>query len=171
MEATSAAYDTVDQLGIDPAFPNPGDGTRAGLWLDTVTRTGLVGGSLALPSVRFEGTQLQNRVDPQTGEPTMNWWRVGNIFTESGEQIGVTYSDRQCAVGSTMPTSPQDNTLRCYPQIVPDPVNPGQLRTDWYHKYVVTQVSDYDQLSGNNATITRYKYPGTRRGTTRMPTG
>ncbi|MEV0838637.1 RHS repeat-associated core domain-containing protein [Actinocatenispora sera] len=156
--ATSSSYTNVDQWNFGHTFPNPGDGAQPGLWLDTVTRTGLVGGSTQLPSVRFEWTQLQNRVDPQDGSGTMNWMRIGNIFTESGEQIGVTYTPQQCKTGVVMPSAPDSNTLRCYPVKVPDPADLNKLKTDWYHKYAVAQVSDYDQLTGNNATITRYEY-------------
>ncbi|WP_203664267.1 RHS repeat domain-containing protein [Actinocatenispora rupis] len=156
--AATSKYTNVDQWTFGHTFPNPGDGAQPGLWLNTITRTGLVGGSTALPSVRFEWTQLQNRVDPQDGSGTMNWMRIGNIFTESGEQIGVTYTPQQCITGTTMPSAPDSNTLRCFPVKVPDPANPDNLKTDWYHKYAVAQVSEYDQLTGNNATITRYTY-------------
>lgn len=156
--SSTSAFDDIDRWTLTHSFPNPGDGTRAGMWLSSVTRTGLVGGSKSLPAVSFEWTQMHNRVDPQTGDPTMNWMRMGRINTESGEQISIDYTPQQCIVGQTMPTSAQDNTLRCFPVISTDEA--GKLKTDWYHKYLVTSVSEYDELTGNNAKTTRYQYVG-----------
>ncbi|GIG69288.1 hypothetical protein Pen01_55830 [Phytomonospora endophytica] len=57
----------VDSWEMTHTFPNPGDGTRAGLWLDTITRTGHVGGTAAMPPIEFDWVQMYNRVDDSEG--------------------------------------------------------------------------------------------------------
>ncbi|WP_307833919.1 RHS repeat-associated core domain-containing protein [Actinoplanes regularis] len=142
-----SGYTDVERWTLRHTFPDPGDGTRAGLWLSKVSHDGLVGGTTDLPDTEFTPVQMANRVDA-TGDfaAAMNWMRISRIRTESGGSTSVVYSEPDCKAGETMPT-PETNTRRCYPvRWVPegytDPV------TDWFHKYVVTTVYENDNTGG-----------------------
>lgn len=156
-DAVAGARQPVDSWGLTHTFPDPGDGTRAGAWLDSVQHTGKHGGSLELPKVGFEWVQRHNRVEDYSGVPTMNWMRMNAIRTESGGRIGVSYTEPDCGDGDV--PSPSSNTRRCYPVKVNDPFDDSKLLTHWYHKYVVTTVSEADNLT-RNTVKTRYEYLG-----------
>ncbi|GLW33648.1 RHS repeat domain-containing protein [Actinoplanes regularis] len=140
-------YRDVERWTLSHTFPDPGDGTRAGLWLSKLSHTGLVGGTATVPDVEFTALQRPNRVDA-TGDHSaaMNWMRISRIRSETGGSISVDYSEQDCKAGETMP-KPETNTRRCYPvRWVPegyqDPV------TDWFNKYVVTAVYQNDNTGG-----------------------
>jgi RHS repeat-associated protein len=154
-----STYQNVDTWTLRQTFPDPGDGTRAGLWLAGITHTGQIGGgSLALPEVTFTGVQMNNRVDATgDGAPPMNWWRVSQIDTESGDRIAVVYSAPACTAGSLMP--PESNTLRCFP-VFWTPQGATAPKLDWFQKYVVTDVSENDLTGGAPRVITHYEYVG-----------
>lgn len=157
--ASSNAYQSVDSWALAQTYPDPGDGTRAGLWLASVTRTGLDGGSAAAPPVTFTGIQLANRVNVTSLAPAMNWWRVAAINTETGGIISVRYSDPDCVSGARMPASPDSNTLRCFP-VFWTPQGYTQPTLDWFQKYVVTAVAETDLTGGSPRAITTYNYVG-----------
>jgi RHS repeat-associated protein len=153
------AYRDVDRWTMHQSYPDPGDSTRAGLWLNGISHTGLVGGSASVPDVTSVGVQLANRVDTTTDQsPAMNWWRMSYIVAETGGIIGVTYTAPECVAGSHMPASPDTNTMRCYPSLWTRPGNTTPT-IDWFHKYVVHQVTETDTTGGNPRTITTYDYP------------
>ena len=140
------SYRDVDRWTLTHTFPDPGDGTRAGLWLSKLSHTGLIGGTLTIPDVEFTPVQMANRVDI-TGDfaAAMNWMRIARIRTETGATISVVYSAQDCTAGAT--PAPASNTNRCYPvKWVPegyeDPV------TDWFNKYVVTTIYEQDNTGG-----------------------
>ncbi|AVT41510.1 hypothetical protein C6W10_15980 [Plantactinospora sp. BB1] len=173
---TTPAWQAVDSWTLDHTYPPVGDGSEyAGMWLNKITRTGLVVNSdstgptplapVVLPPVTFEPTSLPNRVltDHNT---TNNRNRIGNIITETGAKTQVTYRDPECT-DDNLPANPHTNTKLCYPVIGPDPSDPtGPEIREWWHKYVVEQVSESDiemTLDGNNYSSpikhTRYTYP------------
>ncbi|MFC4147213.1 RHS repeat-associated core domain-containing protein, partial [Micromonospora mangrovi] len=163
-KAMTSSYQPADSWTFRHSFPDPGDGTRAGLWLEGITHRGLNGTTVTAPEVTFSGIQMQNRVDAAGSDwaLAMNWWRVNSVRLETGGEIFVTYSPRQCVVGSVMPsaTALDSNTLRCYPvkwtpQGYTDPV------TDYFHKYVVTEVQQIDHLGGARPLRTAYEYVNT----------
>jgi RHS repeat-associated protein len=80
-----------------------------------------------------------------------NWHRIGNIVTETGAKIQVTYSLPECTA-TNLPAAAHTNTKLCYPVIGEDPIaTDGSLITEWWHKYVVRQVSESDtQLAGGH---------------------
>jgi RHS repeat-associated protein len=154
--ATTSAYDPVEKWTMHQTYPDPGDSTRAGLWLSSISHSGLSGGTLTLPDVKFTGIQLANRVDTATDNTAkMNWWRVASITTETGDLIGVTYSGQQCTAGSA--PAPDANTSLCYPVYWtrPGETNP---RIDWFNKYRVTAVSENDLTGGGPRVYTTYTY-------------
>ncbi|MCZ7423706.1 hypothetical protein O7605_29785 [Verrucosispora sp. WMMA2121] len=154
-----SAYQNASSWTLRHTFPDPGDGTRAGLWLAGITRRGLNGTTVTLPEVTFAGTQMPNRVDSSGSDwaLAMNWWRVNSIRTETGGEIYVTYSPQQCATSGPKPTDLDHNTLRCFPvkwipQSYTSPV------TDYFHKYVVTEVQHIDHTGGARPLRTSYEY-------------
>ncbi|GAA1776769.1 RHS repeat-associated core domain-containing protein [Streptomonospora arabica] len=152
-------YTTVDSWKLDHKYPAPGDGTDPALWLDAITHTAHAGGGepQTYPSVTFNGTPLRNRVDARTdGLAPMYKWRITAIYTETGGQIDVTYSDAQCQPGDT--PAPHSNTKRCYP-VIWTPADEEEL-TDYFHKYVVTQVAEIDRVADQPDVITSYDYVG-----------
>ncbi|MBM2615793.1 HNH endonuclease [Actinoplanes sp. LDG1-06] len=159
---TSAAWQKVDSWTLTHSFPSPGDGTKGGLWLDKIVHTGLVGGEIPMPPVTFDPVALQNRVLTKTGT-TNSWQRIGNIHTETGALIQVTYSPRECNSNSL--PAPESNNRLCYPVKGPDPLSTsGGDITEWWHKYVVKRVAETDvQLESGHQSPTRnttYEYEG-----------
>ena len=51
----------VESLTLTHSFPDPGDTTRAGLWLTTIKHSALVGTAIPFPDIMFTGVQLANR--------------------------------------------------------------------------------------------------------------
>ncbi|MGW4215172.1 SpvB/TcaC N-terminal domain-containing protein, partial [Lentzea sp. NPDC004789] len=152
----------VEKWTFTHSFPDPGDGTRAGLWLDKISRVGLVGQQTPVPDVRFQGIQLSNRVDTHSDQlAAMKWWRLKTIFTESGGQIDVNYADPDCVAGSRMPdpNALQDNKLRCYPVRWTPEGNTTPI-WDYFHKYVVASMTESDLTGGNVRVLTQYEYVG-----------
>ncbi|OPG13724.1 polymorphic toxin-type HINT domain-containing protein [Microbispora sp. GKU 823] len=154
-----SAYRDVESWTLNHTYPDPGDGTRAGLWLASISHSGLVGGTVSVPDVTFTGVQLANRVDTVDHSPAMNWWRIASIRTETGGEISVRYSEPDCLAGSRMPSAPESNTLRCYPVKWTPPGYTDPV-TDYFHKYVVTAVSETDHTGGAPRVQTLYTYIG-----------
>ncbi|WP_157546286.1 RHS repeat domain-containing protein [Hamadaea tsunoensis] len=161
----SSGYRDVEQWTLHHTFPDPGDGTRAGLWLDSLSHTGLVGGSATVPDVKFVPKAMNNRVDTAltNGLRPMNWPRLIEIDSETGGKILVTYSDPECVAGTNMPSAPDTNTKLCYP-VRWTPPDLGTEILDYFHKYVVKQVEQFDSTGstpGAQSSITSYTYVGT----------
>lgn len=162
-KAGGAGWQDVDSWTLEHSFPSPGDGQKGGLWLSSVVHTGLVGGSTSMPAVTFDPVAMTNRVLTKTNT-TNNWLRIAAVHTETGAILQVSYSKPQCAAGN-LPASPQENTMLCYPVIGPDPYSTsGGDITEWWHKYVVTQITETDvQLADGHqapAKNTYYTYEG-----------
>ena len=154
--AAGTGYDTVDRWTLTPSYPDPGDGSTAALALSAIQRTGLAGGSVTLPKTSFIGTVMANRVDGINGSGPLNRWRISAITSATGESLAWTYSAQECTAAS-LPT-PASNTKRCFPSSW---TPPGQQAPEvqWFHKYVVTQVTRQD-LSGASTQqeVTSYTY-------------
>ena len=149
----------VDRWTLRHTWPDPGDATRAGMWLAGITQTGLVGGSVSLPEVKLGYVQMDNRVVDDSGRPPMKWLRLQVVDYESGGDMRVVYSGKDCVFGSRMPAAADTNTLRCHPV---KGTWPGQEnRLDWFHKYVVTEITENDYIGAGPQVRTFYEYPGT----------
>ncbi|MFI5914515.1 RHS repeat-associated core domain-containing protein [Dactylosporangium sp. NPDC051541] len=168
---TKVAGKPVDQWTFKHSFPDPGDTTRAGLWLDGISHTGLAGTTdsvprtaVTVPDVHFAGVQKPNRVDATDFAPAMNWWRIATIETEGGGTINVTYADADCVAGSKVPdkTALWNNTLRCFP-VYWTPEGESGLKLDYFHKYVVSRVTEQDNALPSDErsvpVVTSYEYP------------
>ncbi|SNS91960.1 YD repeat-containing protein [Actinoplanes regularis] len=155
-------YRNVDRWTLTHTFPDPGDGTRAGLWLSKLSHAGLVGGTATVPDVEFTPVQMPNRVD-RIGDHSaaMNWMRVSRIRTESGGSVSVVYSAQDCEADGPKP-DPATNTRRCYPvRWVPEGYE--EPVTDWFNKYVVTSIYESDNTggappSGSPRVVYKYDY-------------
>ncbi|GIH22829.1 type IV secretion protein Rhs [Acrocarpospora phusangensis] len=155
--ATTGKHDDVESWTFTHSFPDPGDGTRPGLWLDKISHAGRDG--VTVPDVMFQGVQMPNRVDTIDHSPAMNWWRIASVTTETGGKLGVSYSAPDCVAGTRVPSAPESNTLRCYP-VKWRPPGAADPLTDYFHKYVVTAVTENDLTTHAPRTITRYDYLG-----------
>jgi RHS repeat-associated protein len=137
------------------------DGEGIPMWLRGITRTGHVttagGAAVSDPEITFDpgGMPLANRVDgPSDGRTQLFRWRVRTIHTETGAEIGISYSGHDCT-SSTLP-SPHTNGKRCYPQwYAPEGFEPT---LDWFHKYVVTRVDIHDTTGASAHQQTNYDY-------------
>ena len=141
-----AALTDVERWTLTHTFPDPGDGTRAGLWLSKISHTGLVGGTATVPDTEFTPVQMPNRVDTIDFAAAMNWMRIARIRNEAGGSISVVYSAQDCIAGQTMPT-PATNTRRCYP-VIWEPEGYTAPVTDWFNKYVVDTIYENDNTGG-----------------------
>ncbi|WP_157546066.1 RHS repeat domain-containing protein [Hamadaea tsunoensis] len=158
----------VDSYALTHSWPEPGDGYQASLWLTSVQHTGYApdNTSLAEPPISFTGTQLANRVPGRTvnGQtlPPMIHWRVQSITGTLGAVTTVQYSDPACSQSAptVLPSAADANTMLCYPVHWIPPG--GATITDWFTKYVVTDVtvSDGVAATASPARHTHYAYGG-----------
>ena len=151
---STPGWQDVDSWTLDHTYPPVGDGSdHAGMWLNSITHKGLVVDTdatgptplnpVTLPPVTFEPVSKPNRV-LTAHNTTNNRHRISNIVTETGAKIQVTYSEPDCTANN-LPSAPHTNTKLCYPVVGPDPADPdGPEIVEWWHKYVVTQVSESD---------------------------
>ncbi|GAA4887159.1 polymorphic toxin-type HINT domain-containing protein [Streptomyces coeruleoprunus] len=159
-------YRDVNHWTLTQDFPDPGDGSNPGLWLRSIQHTGKSGTPVTLPAITFSGIQLHNRVDKVGDDiPPFIKWRVRTVTSETGSVLTVNYSDPECLADTNIPSALDKNTKRCYPVkwIPPSNPTPGtdpQPRTDWFHKYVVTQVTESDPTGGAPLKQTDYTYHG-----------
>ncbi|MFF9840333.1 RHS repeat-associated core domain-containing protein [Streptomyces sp. NPDC013740] len=155
--ATAGEYDDVDAWTLTHLFTDNGDATKS-LWLSKIDHEGRYGGTTPKQTVDFGGEPLMNRVDSDTDNTDPFYrFRLTTVTSETGAQLDVTYAPRECT-----PTSlpqPGASTKRCYPVIwtPPGETNP---KTDWFHKYVVSQVTDTDRTGRSEDLVTRYDYQG-----------
>ncbi|MEU2944810.1 RHS repeat-associated core domain-containing protein [Nocardiopsis alba] len=152
-------YVTVDSWKLEHSFPEPGDGTDPALWLDSITHTGHTGGDTRTkPAITFTGKPMPNRIDSTTdGLAPMNKWRITAIYTETGAQVDVSYADPGCDPDS-LPTA-HENTRLCYPVVRSHRPGADDI-TDWFAKYVVTELVEVDRVGGQPDVITSYDYVG-----------
>ncbi|WP_169736625.1 RHS repeat-associated core domain-containing protein [Promicromonospora kroppenstedtii] len=158
-----STYNDTDHWKLGQTFPNPGDGSSATAWLASITHTGRGGvtnaADIPLPAVQFHGVQLDNRVERiDEWGPAMTRWRIDKITSESGGITTVNYSDPQCAPGS-LPSSPQDNEMRCRP-VYWTPTGYTEPQREYFHHYRVTSVEQDARLAGTAAMVTTYNYDG-----------
>ncbi|MGW0436217.1 hypothetical protein ACWDV4_27170 [Micromonospora sp. NPDC003197] len=160
----TSEYRLVDSWTLKHLYADPGDFTRAGLWLDSISHTGHVapaGQEITLPDVKFTGEAFNNRVDSAASDHVAphNWWRVTAVQAENGGRIAVNYETPDCFAPGGLPASPDTNTKRCQPvRWSPDPSLSERL--DWFHKYVVKSIKQSDELDGTKPVEKHYEYLG-----------
>jgi RHS repeat-associated protein len=148
----------VDSWKLRQSYPKPWDDTQPGLWLAGITHTGHVGGEVALPELTFDGVQLPNRVGSSTHSPPMVWLRMKAIHNEYGGGLTVNYADPDCGPND-VPSALDSNTRRCYPSYWKPDFYPDVV-LDWWHKYVVKEVTEFDRAGASTGSTTEYKYLG-----------
>jgi len=151
-----SSYVQADSWALQQKLPAQSDGT-ANLWLASVTRTGqdtTAGGSaVPLKPVSFSPVQLANRVNPGT-YPYLYRNRIGQVTTEAGAVITVTYETPSTCTATNLP-SPSSNAMSCFPVYWQDftPPNP-----DWFNRYAVKSVQVQDPAGGSPGLLTSYSY-------------
>ncbi|WP_407838742.1 RHS repeat domain-containing protein [Streptomyces sp. DSM 116496] len=153
---SDGSYKDVDSWALNQDFLPSGDGISTPMWLMSIQRTGLVGGSLDTPPVTFEGEQKANRVD-KTGDGLAAFIRLRlyKITTETGGTIGATYSQPDCTA-TTLPPADGSNKTRCFP--VKWAYEGDTAKLDWFNTYVVNQVVEGDNLVESPDKVTSYSY-------------
>ncbi|MFI5862606.1 RHS repeat-associated core domain-containing protein [Streptomyces sp. NPDC051546] len=153
----ATTYGDVEAWTFTHLFTDNGDASKT-LWLSKIDHQGRRGGTADVPSVELFGTQLKNRVDgTDESIAAFHRFRLATVLSETGAQLDVTYSPEECTKAAL--PKPGESTKRCYP-VVWSP--PGFLDpiTDWFHKYVVTQVIETDRTGGAPDSVTHYDYQG-----------
>lgn len=161
----AAQWRDVDQWTLRHEFPDTGDGLSPALWLAGIRHTGLAGTTkpedgIALPEMVFHGLAKANRVTtPGDGLPPITRYRIERVQNEAGGITEVKYSDPECVSGESMPANPETNTMRCFPSWwLPEFGYDAVL--GWFHKYVVTAVTEDDRTGGSALKKTFYDYLG-----------
>src|SRR5207248_690546 len=154
---TGTSYRNVDVWTLSHVFKDPGDGHAKILWLDRISHAGTVGTTTTTPDVRFNAVQMNNRVDKTSTKDPIIRYRISSIVDEAGGVLSVNYSAPECVLGSNMPASPDTNTKRCYP-VYWTPYGQSSPTFDWFHKYLVTGVTEADNVGGAPAVTTAYTY-------------
>ncbi|MEV4637674.1 RHS repeat-associated core domain-containing protein [Actinoplanes sp. NPDC049548] len=153
-------YTTVDSYALSQVYLQAGGNESTPMWLKSIAHTGHVasagGAAVTDPAVVFNPNAdvMPNRVDTPNGHSSLFRSRIDTITTESGAQIGVTYSKPECDT-ITLP-KPWANTKRCFPQYYA--AEGEDAKIDWFNKYVVTRVDVYDNTGGFDHQQTNYEY-------------
>jgi RHS repeat-associated protein len=153
---SGGTFANVDQFDLTQSFPVAGDGSGRSLYLNSIQRTGMNGGTATTPPVTFTAALMENRVMTGNTAP-LNKWRVTGITTETGSTITVNYSAKDCAPGD-VPAEESTNTRRCFP--VYYSLFGGDPTVNWFHKYVVDSVSEGDRAGTVAISPTYYTYSG-----------
>jgi RHS repeat-associated protein len=157
-----SAYRDVESWTFTHAFPDPTDSITAALWLDRISHAGLVGTTATMPDITFAGVALTNRVDTNNDQfPAMNKFRIKTVTSETGGKLDVLYSQPDCVKGTRMPNQNalQDNVYRCYP-VKWTPSGYTSPINDFFHKYLVTDITENDLTGTSNRVHTHYDYLG-----------
>ncbi|MEV4509336.1 FG-GAP-like repeat-containing protein [Dactylosporangium sp. NPDC049525] len=156
-----SVYRSVDEWAFTHQYPVTNDGTSPSLWLASITHTGKVGGSKALPTVTFGGDRFANRMDYNVaaGVPPTNKYRVTRVSNGTGGDTIITYDPTDCLVSA--PPDPDNNDKRCFPQYYALPGSPPGW--SWWNKYRVSKILEKDLVGGNTNDV-EYNYAYTIEG-------
>ncbi|QSB05073.1 polymorphic toxin-type HINT domain-containing protein [Natronoglycomyces albus] len=155
-----SSYRDITTWKLEHEFKDYGDEEQVVLWLKSIQQTA---GSNDMPPLEFGGMALPNRVDAIDGAPQIWRWRLTDIKTETGAVISVNYSEPQCT-SNNRPSSAHNNSMRCYP-VKWTPPEFSEPEEDYFHKYVVTDITEADQTTENVAVYTAYEYSTSGGGT------
>jgi RHS repeat-associated protein len=154
-----AGHRDVESWTLRHSYPDPDDGTGAAMWLEGISHAGLATTpTVTLPEVTFDGDYRYNRVDDLAAHISpLAWRRIVAVTSETGGKLGISYSLPECT-RTNLPASPDSNGKRCMPVKGVDDAFPN--RVDWFHKYVVTEITQTDAASALRPIVTRYEYVG-----------
>ncbi|SER77570.1 RHS repeat-associated core domain-containing protein [Streptomyces sp. yr375] len=154
---SGTGYSDVDHWKLTHVFTDNGDGSKS-LWLKNIDHEGRVGTATAMPSIELYGSQLPNRVDVAGDNiQAMNRFRLSGVLNESGGQLSVVYAPADCSAAALPKEG--ESTKRCYP-VKWNPPGVEEPITDWFHKYVVSMVTQTDLVGGTPDMSTSYDYIG-----------
>ena len=162
----NATLASVDSYALATSYPATGDPTTSpSLWLSSITRTGLDGGTtITLPPVSFAGTPLPGRVetaaDNAAGYSDLTGIYLTSVTADTGGVTSIGYSPADpapCAAG-TFP-APDANTAACYPGYW-TPAGSTSPVQDWFNLYTVSRVTKADTTGGDPNVVTSYAYTG-----------
>ncbi|MGQ0468159.1 MAG: RHS repeat-associated core domain-containing protein [Sporichthyaceae bacterium] len=158
----ASGWTSVTRWNIDQDFVvrNSGDTASKALWPNSIVQTGLVDGEISLPAVRLFPVWLQNRVDSTSDNiAAIHRPRLAEVINGSAGMTAFTYAPAQCAVGN-VPSSRDDNTMRCFPVRYQQPGSNNPPVWNWFHKYVVAKVARHDLATTGEIVTTTYAYGG-----------
>jgi RHS repeat-associated protein len=163
-----SAYVPVDLYGLTQTEPATGDTTNSTLWLSGIQHTGedtTAGASssgISMPSVSFQGTDLENRVDTKNF-PGLFRYRLTQITSELGAVTTISYTaPTACTaayVEAETASSAETNTESCFP-VYWQPAGYSAPTLDWFNSYAVHQVLVEDATGGSLTQETDYTYGG-----------
>ncbi|GGP85986.1 RHS repeat-associated core domain-containing protein [Streptomyces calvus] len=158
MRTGASTYDDVDAWTLTHRFLDNGDDSKT-LWLSKIQHEGRDGDNhITLPSVDLQGVQLANRVDEDGDNiDAFHRYRLTSVLSETGAQLDITYAPTECTADAL--PEPGKSTKRCYPVKWAPPGHIDPI-TDWFHKYVVDQITQTDRTGGGEDLVTRYEYKG-----------
>ena len=172
--SANTGYDLVTKYQLKYGFPATGDGSLSSLWLDYIRRIGYVGGTIREAVTSFDGINLNNRVDYNTGLGVRpgSMRRLLAVHNEFGGETKVAYGhqpQRGCFTAGTAASGWSTwynkkeghwdtNTDECYPvYFKPEGSDPG---FGIFHKYVVLSVTGIDHVGGQPDQLTSFTYLG-----------
>ncbi|WP_211841613.1 polymorphic toxin-type HINT domain-containing protein [Rudaeicoccus suwonensis] len=162
---SGSSWVPVDSYAVGQDFPSSGD---AQMDMTSLTQTGHSGSSTAtLPSDQFEYITLANRVTDDSNDNEMQYDRLTDILTETGEHIQAFYNSMPGQSGrsqplcttSTLPSDVSENTSECFPVYWTQPYAPTPT-LDFFHKYVVTEVTTGSVSGIVPERVVTYTYEG-----------
>ncbi|GGV19489.1 hypothetical protein GCM10010182_46340 [Actinomadura cremea] len=160
LKPDASGYQKVDSWSLDHEWKFAD--VERDLVLNKIQHTGHAStdGSnpVTLPKVSFNYVQKENRLD-ESGDDILAYirYRLGAIYDEAGGQIEINYAAPDCS-RADLPT-PESNATRCMPVIWTPPGREDPM-TDWFHKYVVSSVTQVDRTGLSPHMTTRYEYVG-----------
>jgi RHS repeat-associated protein len=157
---TGTTPSDIDQWDLVQSYPGSGDAAPPAPWLNSITHTGKAGATpITLPPTVFDRYVFPNRVDTLGDKyAALTRSRLKTIETETGGRISVVYSGQDCVPGTKMPASPETDKYRCYASYWSPPESKDPV-LDWFHKYVVTDVTEDDGPGDSVPVETHYSYP------------
>ncbi|WP_433791372.1 RHS repeat-associated core domain-containing protein [Actinoplanes sp. CA-252034] len=157
----AGTYRKVDDWRFTQKFLTTRYDTNPPLWLEEIKRTGYDadGTAASLPSVLFHANAdpMPNRVSkPSDNRPPFERLRIGEIFTETGGSVKVTYA-KPCDATAARP-KPENNDTRCYPVYYSPSSDTKNPELEWFNKYVVDRIDEVDHVGGAPSVVTTYQY-------------
>lgn len=157
----AGGFTKIDSWALTQQFLDYGNVEDTVLWLKSIQHTGHVGGTETTPPVTFSGIAFPNRVEHSEGTPSMWRTRLTAITSETGAVTGVWYSAPSCT-WDALPDK-VNNAKLCYPVLSEEGAT-----DEWFHKYVVTEVAQFDTTAGQLPLRTYYEYSTSGSNATRL---
>ncbi|GAA2351883.1 RHS repeat-associated core domain-containing protein [Dactylosporangium salmoneum] len=156
---SQGGYQDADVWSLQHIFPDSGEaGVSPSLWFNYLYHNGVdylyqngVYTRTVLPAnpMHFGGDRLQNLV--AAAGPYYQHYRMTVVDTGTGHITTAAYSPPECTFSNINGVPWDQFPLRCFPQW-------NGVGWNYFHKYVVTKVTDIDALTGSPNVETSYVY-------------